>query len=860
MNKKYLSAILFGALLASSMGTFTSCKDYDDDIKGLQEQIDNNGGIVGTIQAQLTTLQAAADAAKKAADEAKVAAEAAKTAGDTAKALAEEAKAAAAQAKAEAIAQASKDLKAVKESLEAAIASKVDTSVYEAKVKELGAAIDGIEDGLSSLANGAVKDNADDIKSLQDAVETLKTADSDLKVQLRTLELYAEATRGMVEDNEVAIAKAQENISILLDKIETLEGRIDGELDAIRKDITTIQGDIRKINEEIKLINADLASLHTLMVCRLTSIALRADDFLGGIPAIQFSSLIYDAMAVNENAEVPSKYKFSLGAPAIARYAFNPRSFNLDNATYAYNATVANTRSVAVADNWVTIESKVKNAVEGSVDFTLRRLNAHSTQAQEGKVNTISMEATLIGKALDAKENVGDVVISSEQSAIDDVILSAADVRIADKATLAKGDEAHYATTFNACRDEAPRYTVPYDQVLDLKKLVATCYGNDNHAEFPIADYKLSYKFYVASTKYEITEGETATNQQKWVKCNDAVAGTFQAEGFNPEAFGRTPILKVELVDEAGLVVRRGFVKIEFVAEKQPDFTVGNEAYNLVVNCNDTKESYTITEDFIRENVYRKITNGTNIGMSHEQFWNTYDVATATTAIKKNGKAISMTSVPEIVDGATDAGTATKKVVWSFTHKELGAIGASGSQFVATITVKNKLQSDKHPDKITFQFTVNVTIPQFTLTSTKNEQYWQTVNGELAFFKVNVNVPSTPEEFSDNCLFNQDLKLAYLDTYKVNGLPTCVTDRYVVTRTFSNGTATSSILTGVQISGTHILLNKNNDAVKAALNSAGGLQASVAHVYTLESGDQITVNTFMVVLLQIWWYFLFYCE
>ena len=40
MNKKYLSAVLFGALLASTTGTFTSCKDYDDDINGLSERVD----------------------------------------------------------------------------------------------------------------------------------------------------------------------------------------------------------------------------------------------------------------------------------------------------------------------------------------------------------------------------------------------------------------------------------------------------------------------------------------------------------------------------------------------------------------------------------------------------------------------------------------------------------------------------------------------------------------------------------------------------------------------------------------------------------------------------------------------------
>ena len=40
MRKKYLSALLFGALVFASTGTFTSCKDYDDQINGLQEQID----------------------------------------------------------------------------------------------------------------------------------------------------------------------------------------------------------------------------------------------------------------------------------------------------------------------------------------------------------------------------------------------------------------------------------------------------------------------------------------------------------------------------------------------------------------------------------------------------------------------------------------------------------------------------------------------------------------------------------------------------------------------------------------------------------------------------------------------------
>ncbi|WP_278969683.1 hypothetical protein [Phocaeicola barnesiae] len=55
MRKKYLSALLFGALLFASAGTFTSCKDYDDDINNLQEQIN-------TIASSLEDLKTKVDA------------------------------------------------------------------------------------------------------------------------------------------------------------------------------------------------------------------------------------------------------------------------------------------------------------------------------------------------------------------------------------------------------------------------------------------------------------------------------------------------------------------------------------------------------------------------------------------------------------------------------------------------------------------------------------------------------------------------------------------------------------------------------------------------------------------------------
>ena len=53
MRKKYLSALLFGALLVASTGTFTSCKDYDDDISNLQTQINDVKTAISELQAKV---------------------------------------------------------------------------------------------------------------------------------------------------------------------------------------------------------------------------------------------------------------------------------------------------------------------------------------------------------------------------------------------------------------------------------------------------------------------------------------------------------------------------------------------------------------------------------------------------------------------------------------------------------------------------------------------------------------------------------------------------------------------------------------------------------------------------------------
>ena len=66
MKRKYLSALLMGVLTLSSVSTFTSCKDYDDDINSLQEQV-NKAALSSDVEALKTQVTNAATSAQNAA-------------------------------------------------------------------------------------------------------------------------------------------------------------------------------------------------------------------------------------------------------------------------------------------------------------------------------------------------------------------------------------------------------------------------------------------------------------------------------------------------------------------------------------------------------------------------------------------------------------------------------------------------------------------------------------------------------------------------------------------------------------------------------------------------------------------------
>lgn len=949
MNKKYLSAILFGTLLAASTGTFTSCKDYDDDIKALQEQIDKNGTTVGTLQeqltAQLTALQAAlqtaqstADAAKADAAKAQAAADAAKAAGDAAaaeaaqaKVLAEAAKQAAADAEAKALAKITEEVTAMKAYVDSSIAeinaTKADKKDLEAAIAQfnediegvvqlLSGRIDGVQADLSILTGtveglkGDVVTNANNIKNAQDAIKTLIAADENLQLQLDALKAYDKELKGMIDANKIeadealaqAIKKAEDELKAAQEAnqklwdaqteensalrgligdnakdIKDLQGdlvqtnkdlkdlgdRIDGELDKIKADMGKLGERITTLDTTLRtLISTEISNLHVLIVARLSSIAFAPDYIVDGVEAVKFSSLQYSAMSPNENASLPivTKYAYSVGAPAIASYHFNPKSFNLGNATYSYldrAVTIIETGTRAAGSNLVDIIGQpIKNTATGTVDFTLRRKHANVRPAED-KTNMIALQATMTG---DPAQKDADPVITSPYVAVYDDLITPEDIFIADGATLATGNAAHFVATFSACKTTLVRYEMAYDKVFDLKSLVATCLVKDgSHEAFPVEDYELSYRFAVASSEYNVQSGSTITNQQKDLVCTDAEKGTFEAiadNGHNPEFVGRTPIFKVELVDKAGNVVRRGFVKVEIVAEKTPDMAVTIEGTETYGCANTQSKLYKFEEDYLRDNIYRLMNkgDGSEQGMSHEEFWNTYEYLE--TSVLKNGVALPGIAAPRLIDGVATDGKATKIVTWQFAHGQVGNVGITGANLYATLTLRNKVSSNKYPKYIHFHFAVKVNLPVIALDTEKtkvNDAFWdKDADGKYIAFRVNAKRPGAITSPASECTISQDITKAYVDgTYTVN-IPTgvCTESMYEIESTYSNGIKTTTVLAGVQLNGTTISLNKSNTAVKAALNSEKGLQAVIIHKYMIESGDTYIVNRFKVTFIR----------
>lgn len=615
MNKKFLSAILFGALMVTSTGTFVSCKDYDDDIENLQAQINAQKSDlstqVATLQTALSAAQAEAAAAKAAAATAKDAATAAEAAG----------KQAAAEAKAAAIEEA---LAAV-ESLKAEVAAGyVTAEAYQAKVNALTTQIAAVDDSLAKMGG---------------QVDAAEKAIAALQTQMKALENYAadkKATAESIKAAETAIANIKTAIANIQEAMKT---------NASEADVKAVDDKVAAVADQVAKINANLV---TLQGKALRSLVYVPYLYVDGIEATEYAfglSSIKDVKAATgsfEYADNDANIRYSVVKGQTVSYSDSKKNWNVDpvwTVEYHLNPTTAKVEtsqlsfasrdaeviaSRAAGDN----ASKTAPAVKASeinngvltVGYTANGLKLKELNAEAGVTAIMALEANI-------KNGEKDTIITSDY-----VQLYPSQV-VPQYISFSK-EKYGYAGGYPTCTENAKRagyyhlaqtaddaiknaapLKVEYNGSLELKDYLEIHYNQSNElcavnntktagehkvwaygeeaqfnleyryslVEFTIGDFLDSeFAQQTKENKYGYVNAQTGHFEPRYVDANGNSVASDGTTGVS--SIGKKPVVRVEVVDKTtGAIILGGFVKIQIVRTIAPKFApvfnMGKQAF-----------------------------------------------------------------------------------------------------------------------------------------------------------------------------------------------------------------------------------------------------------------------------------------
>ena len=310
MRKKILSALLLGLFTVASTSTFVSCKDYDDDVKNLQDQITTNDtnlkklveDKIALVNAEIEkTNKAISDAeeAYKAADEELQkqinAANKAITDGD--KATLDAAKKAVEDAmvtvsttyatKAE-LEKAQQDLTAAYEKADKVLNDKID-----AKVEELVLANKALDDAVQKAQK-----RADDAYTFAESISNDLKANYATKKELSDAVTKLNTTIGDVKKELTDLINANTNKITALD---TRLGTAEGKITAAEGRITANESAISSLDELTKKHTAALAKLNS----RLPQVADSLKVLYGKVADLKTSlETVADTLSQNYRAAV----------------------------------------------------------------------------------------------------------------------------------------------------------------------------------------------------------------------------------------------------------------------------------------------------------------------------------------------------------------------------------------------------------------------------------------------------------------------------------------------------------------------------------------------------------------------------
>ncbi|WP_298074914.1 hypothetical protein [uncultured Bacteroides sp.] len=286
MNKKYLSVILFGALMLGTTGTFTSCKDYDDDIANLQEQIDGQksdlSSKLAAVESSIASLTSAQSAMQTDIANAQKAIQAAQASADEAAKAAAEAKAAATEAQANAIAEAKKQLEAAKTELTELIqkgdeATKAEIDKANVEIGKVQGAVEALQawQGTTDATLKALQDAdtaleaslADVEEELQDVANRVGKLETGLKAQEDALETYKTT-------HATEVSGINTRLNTLEEAVKKLAGLDPADLVSMKSDISDLESKVGALSNSIAEINENLNILYIAVYKGVTGVEL----------------------------------------------------------------------------------------------------------------------------------------------------------------------------------------------------------------------------------------------------------------------------------------------------------------------------------------------------------------------------------------------------------------------------------------------------------------------------------------------------------------------------------------------------------------------------------------------------------
>lgn len=667
MKKTFLSVALLSTMALSMPLSFTSCKDYDDDITEINGTTDDLQNQLETIQAAIDSNKAIADAAKAAADASAKAAQEAAAKGDkaaadaqAAMAVANEAKAAAAEAKAAALAEIAAQLQAADEK-------------NEKEFNDIKSRLEGIEKGLSGLTPEQINEAIKAAQAIQTQLETFNKYNA----LLSKLESEYPALSEQVTKNKNAIAALTTRVEAAEKSIEALEKLSQAINDSLPAGVNTIAGVIAQ---------------------RLTSVTLIPDLYVGGIPTIAFESAKYNSLQlVNGEWKVTDKSKSIMisNNETTAQYRLNPGNVGAEDVVMdelGFVSKIAVSRADEAINNvvaYVPGSGKVDAHGVLTVNLTKPASNSASLNLPDNKIYTVSLRVPIAKKHLFTNE--GAAFVYSEYTRVEETYFQP-QLFATSKVLEAAG--AHFAdsiTIYNSAVQKMVGYQLCYKDQLDLNELVQGCAFVAPNSHTPMTLEKLkSYGFDVV---FSIAEGEYKpntvdhTNQQAFVKLDGTTLTPIvpTGGGDNQACIGKEPIIHILLVDTKNHEIADSrYVKIQYTKEKMTPLPFTVATFNENLSCKSEYE-FVVTWKQMMDNALSKYPTN---GISKADFLAIYgkhasEKVVTVDGVKNTTLANNITDYVEL--GDNDQATPVMK--FTLTNAEIGALAQTKTKaYVVTLT------------------------------------------------------------------------------------------------------------------------------------------------------------------------------